>query len=86
MRGNEEKKEKEGSEGIVGVELLWEIERDFEGSDNVEEGQEAVKKREDSGSKRISLGGIMKLVTHRRRGKTNEKGGIDASGSRLYAN
>lgn len=41
----------------------------------------------DLGSKRISLGGLMKLVTHSRRGKINEKGGGDgAGGSGLYAN
>lgn len=64
-------------------------ERGFEGSDNVREEYQGVK-REEGGfgtSKRISLGGIMKLVTHSRRGKINEKrGGDEASGSELYAN
>lgn len=59
----------------------------FEGSDNVKEEQKGEKGREeDLGSKRISLGGIMKLVTHSRRGKFNGKGGGDEHGSGLYAN
>lgn len=61
-------------------------EHGFGGSDNVKEEREGVREREDFGSKRISLGGIMKLVTHSRRGKINEKGGGDEHGSGLYAN
>lgn len=57
------------------------------GSDNVKEERKGVKRGEGGfWSKRISLGGIMKLVTHSRRGKINEKGGGNEHGSGLYAN